>query len=52
MTTNLFSNMIKEKDIEKMSVPERLKAIEFLWESISEKTEEIESPKWHGDILT
>lgn len=43
--------MIKEKDIEKMSIPERLKAIELIWESISEETEEIESPKWHGDIL-
>lgn len=37
--------------MEKMSVPERLKAIEQLWESISEKSKEIESPKWHGNIL-
>lgn len=34
-----------------MSVPERLKAIELLWKSISEKSAEIESPKWHGDVL-
>ncbi len=34
-----------------MSIPERLKAIELIWESSSEKPEEIKSPKWHGDIL-
>ena len=34
-----------------MSVPERLKAMELLWESISEESESIESPEWHGEIL-
>lgn len=34
-----------------MSVPERLKAIELLWESISERSEYIESPDWHAEIL-
>ena len=43
--------MIDQKDIEKMSVPERLKAIELLWESITERSEYIESPDWHGEIL-
>lgn len=43
--------MIKQKEIEKMSISERLKVIELLWESVSDKSEYIESPEWHGEVL-
>lgn len=42
--------MITKKDIEKMSVSDRLEAIEKIWESIS-SSEHIESPAWHRKIL-
>ena len=38
-------------DIEKMSVSERIQAMETLWESLRGSHEEIESPRWHFDIL-
>lgn len=43
--------MIDKSDIEKMSLPERLEAIELLWESISDYPQKIDSPDWHKDIL-
>ncbi|WP_158278598.1 addiction module protein [Rhodohalobacter mucosus] len=43
--------MIDKSDIAKMSIPERLKAMELLWESISDHPESIDSPNWHKDIL-
>ena len=41
--------MITKTDIEKMSVSDRLEAIEKIWESIS--SEYIKSPDWHRKIL-
>ena len=43
--------MIKEEDIKSMSVSERLKAIELIWESLSTSPEYIQSPDWHHEIL-
>ena len=42
--------MITKKDIEKMSVSDRLETIEKIWESIA-SSENIESPDWHRKIL-
>jgi len=38
-------------EIEKMTIHERLQAMELLWDSITHSSEEIESPAWHGEIL-
>jgi len=43
--------MIDKSDIEKMSLPDRLEAMELLWDSISENPEKIDSPDWHREIL-
>ncbi len=37
--------------IEKMSLIERLQAMEVLWDSLTDKETEIESPEWHQDII-
>lgn len=39
-------------DIGNMSLPERLRAMEALWDSLSHDDTEIPSPDWHGDILS
>lgn len=38
-------------DIKKMSISERLQAMEALWDSILYDDNEIESPAWHEQIL-
>ncbi len=38
-------------DITRMTVPERIQAMEKLWDSLSPQEREIESPQWHWDIL-
>ncbi len=38
-------------EIKKMSVIERLQAMETLWDSLVEEESEIESPQWHREIL-
>ena len=38
-------------DIKKMSVIERLQAMEALWDSLTHDITEMESPEWHGKIL-
>ncbi len=44
--------MIAPSEIERMSVGERLQAIELLWDSISRLGEAVESPAWHGGVLS
>jgi putative addiction module component (TIGR02574 family) len=44
--------MIESREIEKMSVHERLQTIEQIWVSLYENAEQIPSPDWHRDILT
>ena len=39
-------------EIEKMSIPERLTAMEQLWDSLCHEEEEPESPVWHEEVLT
>ena len=38
-------------EIKKMSVIERLQAMETLWDSLVDEESEIESPQWHREIL-
>ena len=44
--------MIATSDIERMSVEERLQAIEQLWDSVSRLGDAVASPAWHGDVLS
>ena len=39
-------------DITKMSVIERLQIMEALWDSLTHESKEVESPAWHGDVLS
>jgi len=43
--------MIESAQIEKMSVPERLRAMEQLWNSLYRHADELPSPDWHRDVL-
>ena len=38
-------------EISKMSLQERLKTMEALWDSLTHESIEIKSPEWHEDIL-
>ncbi len=38
--------------IKKMTLVERLQAMELLWDSLSRDEKELESPDWHNKILT
>lgn len=43
--------MLEASEIDKMSLPERLRAIEQLWDAVSRQAGELASPEWHRDIL-
>jgi hypothetical protein len=43
---------MKTSDIKKMSVAQRLQAMESLWDSFLYEGTEVESPQWHGEILS
>jgi len=43
--------MIDSSQIDRMSVTERLGAMDQLWDSLNRHDEEIPSPDWHQDIL-
>ena len=43
---------MKTSDIKKMSVTERVRAMELLWDSFSYEDIEVVSPAWHGEILS
>jgi hypothetical protein len=43
--------MIAAEDIERMSVAERLQAMELLRKSISRNSESVPSPDWHEEVL-
>lgn len=38
-------------EVKKMSLDERLQAMEILWDSLIDEECEIKSPEWHQDIL-
>ena len=37
--------------LDKMTVAEKLRAMELLWADLSRNEAQIESPAWHGDVL-
>ena len=43
--------MIEPLHIERMSVTERLQAIDQLWDSLTRDGDEIPSPDWHQEVL-
>jgi len=43
--------MLEASEIDKMSVVDRLRAIEQLWDSMSKNDIDVPSPEWHGDVL-
>ena len=43
--------MIEALEIERMSLAERLQAMELLWRSMTAKPDKLESPGWHEKIL-
>jgi putative addiction module component (TIGR02574 family) len=43
--------MIGVAEIEKMTLEEKLEAMELLWKSISEKPDDVPSPAWHEEIV-
>ena len=40
-----------ELQIEKMTLKEKLRAMEALWTDLCRHEEEIQSPPWHEDVL-
>src|SRR5205823_2655655 len=49
--TLFFSHMIGTLEIEKMSMTERLQAMEQLWDALCRDRPEVSSPDWHGELL-
>jgi hypothetical protein len=43
--------MLESSQIDKMSVVERLQAIEQPWDAICREAKDMASPEWHRDIL-
>ncbi len=43
--------MLEASEIDKMSLPERLRAIEQLWDAVCRETGEVASPEWHREVL-
>jgi putative addiction module component (TIGR02574 family) len=43
--------MIESSQIERMSVTERLRAIDQLWDSLTGHGDAIPSPDWHQEVL-
>jgi putative addiction module component (TIGR02574 family) len=43
--------MIEAMEIERMSLTERLQAMELLWRSMAAEPDKLESPAWHKRIL-
>lgn len=43
--------MLTAAEIEKMTIPERMTAIDQLWTSIIASGKDVQSPAWHAEIL-
>jgi len=39
-------------DIETMTLEQKLGLMEALWEDLSRRSQGLEPPAWHGDVLT
>jgi putative addiction module component (TIGR02574 family) len=44
--------VLAEAEIKNMSAPERLQAMELLWQSFSGEEDQLPSPDWHGEVLS
>jgi tRNA(Arg) A34 adenosine deaminase TadA len=40
-----------KEEVLRLNKAQQLQAMEWLWASLSNKPEEIESPAWHGEVL-
>ena len=40
-----------QQEIPRLTTAERLQAMEWLWASLREQEELVDSPGWHGDVL-
>jgi putative addiction module component (TIGR02574 family) len=43
--------MIAAVEIERMSLPQKLEAMELLWKSLAADTDRLQSPRWHKTVL-
>jgi putative addiction module component (TIGR02574 family) len=43
--------MIESREIERMSIAERLQTMEQIWDSLYRNGENVPSPAWHGEVL-
>jgi hypothetical protein len=43
--------MLESSEIDRMSVTERVQAMDQLWDSLTRDGGEIPSPDWHHDVL-
>jgi len=43
--------MIGAMEVERMSLAEKLQAMELLWRSMATKPDKVKSPAWHGKVL-
>jgi hypothetical protein len=43
--------MLEASQIENMTVPERLQAMEQLWDALCREPGELGSPEWHREVL-
>jgi len=46
-----YPDIISPTEIRKMSTPDRLRAMEALWDSLCNESDEPQSPEWHLGVL-
>jgi putative addiction module component (TIGR02574 family) len=44
--------MLEAEAIKKMSPTDKLRALELLWDSLSEYADDLPSPPWHEEVLS
>ena len=37
--------------LEKMSIEEKIQAMESIWDDLCDRADSLESPAWHGEVL-
>ena len=43
--------MLESSQIERMSIAERLRVMELLWDALARDAEQMPSPEWHREVL-
>ncbi len=43
--------MLTTLSLEKMSITEKISAMELLWDDICHNAKDFQSPQWHGELL-